>query len=86
MSTNPVMERIESNAQALIGQYPSANRLLQDAINEAVPWAMPLATQGRIPSLDRIERLATQLIAIVIASSPSPNESPKLATVHNMRW
>lgn len=86
MSTNQVMERIESNAKALMGQYPSANQLLQEAIKEAVPWAMPLATQGRVPGLDRIERLATQLVAIILASSPEPAVSSKTAVVHNLRW
>lgn len=37
-------------------------------MKEAMPWAMALAMQKKIPSLAQLERLATQLIAIVAAS------------------
>ena len=63
-----VMECVQANAEQLIEQYDSANRLLNDAMSEAIPWAMALATQKKTPGLPQLERLATQIIAILMAS------------------
>lgn len=63
-----VMERVQANAEQLIEQYDSANRLLNDAMSESIPWAMALATQKKTPGLPQLERLATQIIAILLAS------------------
>lgn len=62
------IERMQANAEQLIEQYDSANRLLSDAMSEAMPWAMALATQRKTPGLPQLERLATQIIAILMAS------------------
>lgn len=70
MGHSILTERLTSNAEHLMGQYPTANALLQVAIKEAVPWAMPLVTRGAVPDLPSIERLATQLLAILMASEP----------------
>ena len=51
-------------------QYASAAQLLQTAMQEAMPWAVSYATQKRVPRIDQVERLCTQLLAIVIASAP----------------
>lgn len=67
-SADKVYERIRLNADQLMETYPTAARLLEDAMKEAMPWAMALAMQKRLPSLAQLERLATQLIAIVAAS------------------
>lgn len=71
-SADKVYERIRLNADQLMETYPTAARLLEDAMEdamkEAMPWAMALAMQKRLPSLAQLERLATQLIAIVAAS------------------
>lgn len=67
-SENKVYERIRLNAGHLMETYPTAARLLEDAMQEAMPWAMALAMQKRLPSLAQLERLATQLTAIVAAS------------------
>ena len=67
-SGDKVYERIRLNADQLMETYPTATRLLEDAMKEAMPWAMALAMQKRLPSLAQLERLATQLIAIVAAS------------------
>lgn len=56
----------------------SLGTLLEDAMKEAMPWAMALAMQKRLPSLVQLERLATQLIAIVAASQV---DSPPAADV-----
>lgn len=77
-----LMERLETNARQLESQYARANDILNDAVKEAMPWAGQLAMQGRVPQIDRIERLATQLIAILIASEPK--EKP--VDIHNVRW
>lgn len=67
---HPSIDRITKNAKYLIDHHRSARDLLHVAMKEAVPWAMPLVTQGAIPQLPAIERLATQLVAIIIASEP----------------
>lgn len=59
-SDSKVYERIRLNADQLMETYPTAARLLEDAMKEAM--------QKRLPSLTQLERLATQLIAIVAAS------------------
>lgn len=88
-----VLNRIRSNAEALLDRYPSANVLLKATMKDAMPWAVPLAMQGTIPALDKIERLATQLIAIMLASEPerSPREDPDdtgapAARIHQLKW
>lgn len=65
------LERMEANAKQLISQYDKSERLLSDAIKETMGWAVPLAMHRTMPSLPQLERLATQLIAIIIASEPS---------------
>lgn len=49
-------------------QYSSANMLLSDAMKEAMPWAMSLVTSKKTPTLPQLERLATQIVAILMAS------------------
>ena len=61
---------MQKNAQYLIEHYSNARQLLNHAIKDAMPWAMPLAMNGTVPPLPNIERLATQLLAILIASEP----------------
>lgn len=78
------MERLESNARHMERSYRRANDILNDAVKEAMPWAGQLAMQGTVPPLDRIERLATQLIAILIASEPRPKTTAQV--VHEARW
>lgn len=63
------LERIEANAQQLIRQYDTSERLLSDAMKESMGWAMGLVTRKSLPSLPQLERLATQLLAIIMASS-----------------
>lgn len=91
MST--ALNRIRTNAEALLDKYPSANVLLQATIRDAMPWAVPLAMRGTIPALDKIERLATQLIAIMLASEPvsGPKDPPDdsgtpAARIHQLKW
>lgn len=79
-----LMKRLEANAVQIESGYARANDILSDAVKEAMPWAGQLAMQGRVPTLDRIERLATQLIAILIASEPK--QATTLEAVHGARW
>ena len=67
---HPALERIEKNAEALQKQYKSANALLKDAVSEAIPWASALGMRGVVPDVPKLERLATQLLAIIMASEP----------------
>jgi len=84
-----LLERMQANAEALRKSYASANDLLNTAVGEAMPWVIglpvikskiPPMIQGMMPqgapySLDKIERLTTQLLAILLASYPSEPES-----------
>lgn len=65
-----VLERIEANAQQLIDTYPSANMLLSDAMKESMVWVVPLVSSKKVPSLSQLEKLATQITAILMASMP----------------
>lgn len=65
-----LMHRIQVNAEHLIQTYPTANALLKSAVQGAMPWAGALVTKGAVPPLDRLETLATQLLAILMASQP----------------
>lgn len=77
------MRRMAINAEHLMDGYPTAKHLLQSAVKEAMPWAITLHTKGRTPSLDQLERLGTQILAIILASTPStpPTDSPSTADV-----
>lgn len=77
-----VTDRMVRNARMFSQNYATANDLLNAAIGESVPWVLGLpAVRGKIPpmfrnalpkggavTLDKIERLATQLLAILAAS------------------
>ena len=63
-----VLERIEKNARRLMETYPTSAALMQTAISEAMSWAVPLKMRGKIPGTDQLERLATQLLAILAAT------------------
>lgn len=77
-----LMDRIQRNAAHLAKSYQKSNDLLNAAVGEAFPWVIGLpAVQKKIPSmfhkvlpqgipvrLDYLERLATQLFAILAAS------------------
>lgn len=82
--SNQTLDRIAANAQGLIDQYDKATTLLSVAIKEAMPWAMPAVMNGSVPKVDQLERLCTQLLAIVLASQPSSSEPPKPARVMRM--
>lgn len=71
-----VPERIIENAKRLNQDYASANQILHMSMNDAMAWAVPLATRGIIPPVDRIERLATQCMAILMATYPDDFASP----------
>jgi len=71
-----LMDRIEANAEAMMQQYPTASGLLHAAMNEAMPWAVALKTRRRVPELAKLERLATQIVAILMASTPPDDGAP----------
>lgn len=65
-----VLERVERNVQQYLDTYPTAETLLYEAMQDASVWVVPLVTTKKAPSLMQMEKLATQLLAIVAASSP----------------
>lgn len=67
-------ERLIENARRLNQDYDHANQILQTAVKEAMPWAGPLVMRGTVPTIDKIERLATQCIAILMATYPEDFE------------
>lgn len=69
-------ERLIENARRLTQDYDHANQILQTAVKEAMPWAGPLVMQGRVPTIDKIERLCTQCLAILMATYPEDFEKP----------
>lgn len=78
-------ERIIENAQRLNQDYAQANQILQAAVRDAMPWAMPLAMRGVIPTVDKIERLATQCLAILMATYPNEFSKPVKGFVPEVR-
>lgn len=91
-AASEVVDRMTRNARMFSQNYASANDLLNAAVGESVPWVMGLpAVRGKIPpmfrnalpkgapvTLDKIERLATQLLAILAASyeTDGPGNEP----------
>ena len=85
-----LLERMRANAEHLSYSYPTANHLLNAAVGEAFPWVLGLpVVQNKIPpmfrnalpqgapvTLDRVERLATQLVAILAASYGMDDREP----------
>lgn len=69
-------ERMLENAKSIVAGYDHANNILQTAMRDAMPWAMRLATQGAIPTIDKIEHLATQCLAILMATYPEDFHKP----------
>ena len=79
---NQLLARIQTNAAQYQRSYPTSEHLLAAAVGEAFPWVLglpvvrakiPSAMRGFIPggspvTLDKLERLATQLVAILAAS------------------
>lgn len=78
-STDRLIQRMRLNAEHLMDSYPTSEALLRDAVREALPWAGPAAMQGRPPNLPQLERLATQILAILMASQPpAPEPGPAM--------
>lgn len=71
-----LLDRMLANAQQLTQSYSHANQILNTAVNDAMVWGMPLVTQGVVPPVDRIERLTTQLLAILMATYPDEFVKP----------
>ena len=71
-----LLSRMTANAEQMMEAYPRADILLRAAMQEAMPWAMALGTRGRTPRLDQLERLGTQILAILLASHPDPAGAP----------
>lgn len=69
-------ERIIENARQINQSYGHANQILSNAVNEAMSWGVPLVTQGVVPPVDRIERLTTQCMAILMATYPDEFTKP----------
>lgn len=70
-----LLDRMSRNARQFTRSYPSANVLLKNSVQEAMPWAMGLM-RGRTPSLEQLERLATQILAILAVSyAPDPDDN-----------
>lgn len=79
-----VVSRLERTAIQLTKQFSKSTDLLNVAVQEAIPWAGALATQGRIPRRDQLEKLTAQLLAILIASEVPPdtsNDTPPRASI-----
>lgn len=85
-----LMQRMQQNAAPLQQSYNSANQLLEAAVAEAFPWVLSIpGVRGKVPamfrnalpkgspvSLEKLERLATQLVAILAASYGSQGPGP----------
>lgn len=84
-----LLDRLDRNARQFQMSYASANQLLDAAVAEAFPWVLGLpVVRGKVPpmfrnalpkgspvTLDKLERLATQLVAILAASyGPQPGQ------------
>lgn len=63
-----LQNRIIDQVDQLQIQYPTAMELLKTATNEAMIWAVPFYTSKKVPSIEQLERLSCQLLAIVDAS------------------
>ncbi len=75
-----LLKRMEANAESLCEAYPTSGALLQTAVSEAMTWAPALISGGRMPHKMQLERLATQIMAILIASlPPEPEPAAPLA-------
>lgn len=66
--SHPAIERIERKALQYVDEVPTADAMLRTAVMETMQWAPALAASGRLPSLKQLEKLASQLAAILIAS------------------
>lgn len=72
-----LMKRMEANAEQFCDAYTTAAALLQTAMMEAMPWVVAMKTQGMMPNRLQLERLGTQVLAILMASLP-PDEPPAM--------
>lgn len=85
-----LLERLQRNAVPFQQSYANANQLLESAVGEAFPWVLGLpGVRGKVPAmfrnalpkgstvtLEKLERLATQLVAILAASYGSQGPDP----------
>lgn len=76
-----LMQRMLANAEQFQEAYPTSAALLKSAMAEAMPWAMPLYSSGRTPNKLQLERLGTQILAILLASLPPEAEPASPAPV-----
>lgn len=93
-----LLDRLGRNAGPLQQSYANANQLLGAAVTEAFPWVLGLPEvrakvppmfrralpQGSPATLEKIERLATQLLAILAASYAPRGPEPDTAGATDM--
>lgn len=63
-----VMERVEKDVDRVLAKERSARDVLIQTISEGVPIFLSFRTRGRLPSADSLERIASKLLAIVVAT------------------
>jgi len=61
-----VFRRIEQDVERILD--PSSRGVLNQVIQEGAPMFMAYKMRGRVPSVDALERVATKLLAIVVAT------------------
>lgn len=79
-----VIERLVSNADQIIERYARSDVLLRDAVQEAAAWVPGLVSGMSFPKPHQLERLCTQLLAIVIVSEPGYSDAPKPAVKYGV--
>lgn len=63
-----VLDRVERNVDNVLSKERSARDVLIQTLSEGVPLFMSFRARGRIPSPDALERIASKLLAIVVAT------------------
>ena len=63
-----VFRRIEQDVERILDREPSSRGVLNQVIQEGAPMFMAYKMRGRVPSVDALERVATKLLAIVVAT------------------
>lgn len=63
-----VFSRVEQGVERILDREQSSRGVLNQVIQEGAPMFMSYKMRGRVPSVEALERVATKLLAIVVAT------------------
>ncbi len=63
-----VIQRVERSVDRTLERESSSRVVLEQIVREGAPIFMAYKMRGRVPDIDSLERIASKILAIVVAT------------------